>query len=955
MRKNKKILLLMTFIVIEILFILVFQHFHKNEVNKHLQKHTNKLEIEYNKIERTFEMMTKTFVSQIVIRPEIMELYNEAYLASPEKKQKIRDSLYNMLIINYEYLKIQNIRQLHFHLPNNESFLRFHRPHKFGDNLTNYRYSVKMTNKNKRHYSGFEEGRIFNGFRYVFPLYYKTKHIGSVETSFSFKAIELQLKQDDNKYIGFMVKKDIVDSKVFENENNNYILSKLSDNYVHEKVFLHYNIENKDFLEQIDEEISHKIQKQLSKNLNFSIYYNKGGHNYTISFISIPNVEGNPVAYIFTYNNCEVISSINNRFIIILILGFLLIGIIGFSVNEIVKRNLKIKKIDTQYKEVINANADIVIVIDKKGNQLFYNKQLETLLGYEKEEIQNKSFIKYISKDKRSKLLKILEEIFSQKGITTIESSALHKNGHSIPIEITAKTMIFDEQTAIVCTLRNINDRKETEQLQKENETIYRRIIESTLEGYWAIDSENTTIEVNKSLCDMLEYSEEEMLGKKSLELVDDDSYFFYMSQLKKIPYTEHRNYEITLVSKTDKKVQVIMNASTIRDSVGKTLKSFAFVTDITNQKKYEEKLQQSENELIKAQKIGKIGTWKIDLITNKIEWNDILHQIVEHKGTKPMTEAEFSEIVIPEDRENAWQSWKQAIKGIPYDIVYRINVNGKIKWLREIVEIMLGYNNIPLSATGVILNITKHKNTELALKKSETKLIESNKTKDKFFSIIAHDLRSPFNALLGFSDILLKNYNEFNEQKQKEIIKTLNISANNAFELLDNLLTWSRAQSGKIEYNPEKLFINDVLSKTINNLNLQAENKKISIINTISNDNIISADKNLLATIFRNLITNAIKFTNKNGTIQIASQESEKSDFIQISVTDTGIGISEEKINNLFLVEKNTSTAGTENETGTGLGLVLCEEFIKKHKGEIWVESKIGKGSTFIFTMPKG
>lgn len=231
--------------------------------------------------------------------------------------------------------------------------------------------------------------------------------------------------------------------------------------------------------------------------------------------------------------------------------------------------------------------------------------------------------------------------------------------------------------------------------------------------------------------------------------------------------------------------------------------------------------------------------------------------------------------------------------------------------------------------------------------------LTELNATKDKFFSIIAHDLKSPFNAILGFSDILLENHNDYNDEERKKIIRLVNNSANSAFSLLENLLTWSRSQSGQVSFSPEKLHLNILLSETMVDLQSQANKKNIQLLETVSENNMIFADKNMIATVFRNLISNAIKFTSKNGTIIIASKKQTDSNFLEISVTDTGVGIPQDKIDDLFRIDKNTSTQGTENEKGTGLGLILCKEFVKKNSGKIWVESEVDIGSKFIFTLP--
>ena len=241
------------------------------------------------------------------------------------------------------------------------------------------------------------------------------------------------------------------------------------------------------------------------------------------------------------------------------------------------------------------------------------------------------------------------------------------------------------------------------------------------------------------------------------------------------------------------------------------------------------------------------------------------------------------------------------------------------------------------------------HINAEL--EESEAKLKTANTTKDKFFSIIAHDLRSPFSSLLGFSKILLKNYKKYDDAKRQDTITIINRSADKAFRLVDNLLTWSRSQSGQIEYLPQNIDLKRLLSEIISTLSGQANAKNIQISDTVSKHIIVFADINMLETIFRNLISNAIKFTHKNGEIRIDVKFIENNAII--SVSDTGMGIEKDNLEKVFNVSEKISTEGTERETGTGLGLILCKEFTEKSGGKIWVESEIGKGSSFYFTIP--
>ncbi|OFX24321.1 MAG: hypothetical protein A2041_14155 [Bacteroidetes bacterium GWA2_31_9b] len=251
------------------------------------------------------------------------------------------------------------------------------------------------------------------------------------------------------------------------------------------------------------------------------------------------------------------------------------------------------------------------------------------------------------------------------------------------------------------------------------------------------------------------------------------------------------------------------------------------------------------------------------------------------------------------------------------------------------------------------------NENLELLVEERTKKIVDytneletANKTKDKFFSIIAHDLKNPFNILIGYSELLKTDFKELSEHDIQDQLNIIYTTSKNGYILLDNLLQWAQTQTNQIRFNPEKINLRKLTQGCIENIENQSRFKDIEIINNVPEDLVFTGDENQIKTILRNLICNAVKFTSRNGLIIVKSEVKESD--IHISVKDTGIGISEDLIKNLFRIDKLFSKIGTNNEKGSGLGLILCKEFVEKHGGKIWVESIPEKGSEFIFSIPK-
>lgn len=256
-------------------------------------------------------------------------------------------------------------------------------------------------------------------------------------------------------------------------------------------------------------------------------------------------------------------------------------------------------------------------------------------------------------------------------------------------------------------------------------------------------------------------------------------------------------------------------------------------------------------------------------------------------------------------------------------------------------------YITKPYNAKELLLRIKNH--TDLQLAREE--VYQLNATKDKFFSIIAHDLRNPFQAMLGISEILKGKLIHTNQEELLHIADLLYNAASSGYELLQNLLVWANTQMKKIEYKPQTTGIKDEVEKCFSMVKLQAHSKHVHLENLVSKDQTAHTDPAIFQTILRNLVMNGIKYTNSEGKVSIASSKS--GNWVEVSVCDTGVGMDAETVKDLFQPDKVKSSLGTGNEPGTGLGLLLCKEFIKMYNGQIWVESTPGNGSCFTFTIP--
>ncbi len=276
---------------------------------------------------------------------------------------------------------------------------------------------------------------------------------------------------------------------------------------------------------------------------------------------------------------------------------------------------------------------------------------------------------------------------------------------------------------------------------------------------------------------------------------------------------------------------------------------------------------------------------------------------------------------------------------------------NGSMVWAEIKASFILDHQKRPVGLLGVTRDITERKLSQEQLLKKNLELNEANAQKDKLFSIIAHDLKNPFGHILNFSGLLMDHYDHYSESRRKQFIDLINKSSQQIYLLLENLLDWARSQGGKMDFFAQNIDLEKIVIEVADLLNYTATSKNIKLYVSVPPNLILFVDEFMLKTILRNLVGNAIKFTPDGGTVQIAAKKDIHETII--SVIDNGVGMDSELSNSLFTLDLSLTQPGTKGEKGTGLGLLLCKEFVERHGGKIWVTSTPGKGSIFSFSIP--
>jgi PAS domain S-box-containing protein len=377
-------------------------------------------------------------------------------------------------------------------------------------------------------------------------------------------------------------------------------------------------------------------------------------------------------------------------------------------------------------------------------------------------------------------------------------------------------------------------------------------------------------------------------------------------------------------------------------------------IQDVTERELTQDQLRQSNERLKRAEETSLVMITHIGLDGR---WIKVTGSFANYLGysEEELHNLNLKEITHPDDISADWGECEKLISGekTSYEIQKRyIRKDGAVAWVYLNRSIVRDEQNNPLYFLTFVIDITEQKRNEELILNYTRELKELNASKDKLFSIISHDLKSPLHSILNLSQMIVREEGNLNKEVIIDIANGIAGSTSHLIALLENLLEWSRFQSGRIEYAPEVINLREAAEFVINIIGIKALTKEIKLINEIEENSFGYADKKMIISVLQNLMTNAIKFTNKQGLVKISSKE--VGEYVHIDVKDNGVGMDNDTKIKIFTTEANISTAGTDEERGTGLGLIITRDFVKKNGGTIMVDSEPGKGTCITFTVPR-
>ncbi len=685
---------------------------------------------------------------------------------------------------------------------------------------------------------------------------------------------------------------------------------------------------------------------------------------------------------------------------------------LAIDITKLKDTEAKLERAKNQFEKIFENSNIGINLIDENGYITKVNNELTQILGYSKQELVGLHVNDItIEEDKHisSNFFKEAKEGKTERAV--FEKRFLHKNKHIVHAQISS-IYIQDnaEDNFYISHLKDITQQKKAEEQLKASEQKYRLITENASDVIWILNitqnkytyispsvfqlrgftvDEAMQQDINQSLTpesakivlediplrvkQFMENPNQNMIFQHELQQPCKNGDIIWIETSTRYRYNSAEEIEVVGISRNINerknhenllKHRIRYEAGIARfsnillgDQPNAIAKGLEVIFDVAESariyvyenyfdndnflcakltheicgKNVESFTKNTNLKFINYEKDGFVR-WKSILEKNNIVQGNLsdIPEIEQHKlklsGTKSL-------LIIPLLVNHNWYGF------IGFDdIIIKQWKEEDVQLLRSVSELLDLY--------------IENKQNEQFIIENNTRLSELNATKDKLFSIIAHDLKNPFNSILGFSELLNRRMKDETD-KNTQFVRIIHKSAQNAYQLLENLLEWSRSQRGQINYITEKLELYLLVEENIILHKHLADEKQITIVNAVKVNSLIFADNNTISTVIRNLISNAIKFTHQNGNITIWNSETSDG-MVELHIRDTGVGMSETQISQLFKIDKSNSTIGTNKEKGTGLGLILCKEFVEQNRGTLTVESEIDKGSLFTVSLPK-
>ena len=606
------------------------------------------------------------------------------------------------------------------------------------------------------------------------------------------------------------------------------------------------------------------------------------------------------------------------------------------------------------YQKIIYAIPDVFIETDLKGSIIFVNDiGLEIMAKYSTYDILGRNIISLLAPQEVERASLNFRLMF-EKPLGVIEYNLIMNDSTELICEVNGQVLLRSDNQpyGMIFIIRDITQRKKLEKELKRKEAKYRSFIETSKNIIWETAKDGTITYLNPISAEILGYPIQELYGKPIIELAIPEQipdlinrYNEDQKKGKKI-----RFFEVTTIHGVTKQKQYLEINSNPIFSDDNTIVGFRGIAhNITERKRNELLIKEAKEKLEVVMREGQIGFWSVDFSIDSTYINHTLASTLGYtvKELENLKADRYVDYFHPDDLPDIQLFFQAVMSGSKpnFSREHRmIHKNGEVKWLLSVGKVeKYDVNGKPVEVIGISKDITERKTAEL-------KLIEANATKDKLFSIIAHDLKNPFNTILGFSELLKMNLSKYSSEKVEEMVCHINSSANSLYILLDNLLQWANSQRGKTQFNPISLNLGKVVMEENEYISYFAKEKGV-IINPYNINVNLTADYDLLKIIIRNLLTNAVKYSKPGDKIEVYSETFP--DRVEVSISDQGIGMSEDIKCRIFSLDKAKSQKGTANEHGTGLGLMLCKEYVEMHNGRIWVESTVGVGSCFTFSLP--